>query len=191
MSIELYLIALLLALASLYFVFPLVAGAFVRYRGKRVITCPETRKPAAIEVDAGHAALTAAISHPELRLKACSRWPEREDCGQECLLQVQLSPEDCLLRNILTGWYADKYCASCGRQFAEIHWLDNKPALLSPKGKTVEWSEIPPEEVPGVLATHFPVCWDCHITATFCRQHPEMIVDRSRISPGVHRDMFV
>ena len=78
MSIELYLIALLLALASLYFVFPLVAGAFVRYRGKRVITCPETRKPAAIEVDAGHAALTAAISHPELRLKACSRWPERE-----------------------------------------------------------------------------------------------------------------
>jgi hypothetical protein len=191
MSIELYLIVLLLVLAALYFVVPFVAGTFVRYRGKRVITCPETRKPAAIEVDAGHAALTAAISHPDLRLKSCSRWPDREDCGQECLLQVELSPEDCLLRNILTGWYADKHCVSCGKQLGEIHWLDNKPALLSPEGKTVEWSEVRPEEVPGVLATHFPVCWDCHITESFCREHPEMIVDRSRISPGVPRHMVV
>ena len=61
MSIELYLIALLLALAALYFVVPFVARTFVRYRGKRVITCPETRKPAAIEVDAGHAALSSGL----------------------------------------------------------------------------------------------------------------------------------
>ena len=27
-----------------------------RLRGKRVITCPETKKPAAVEVDAAHAA---------------------------------------------------------------------------------------------------------------------------------------
>lgn len=191
MSIELYLIVLLLALAAMYFVVPFVAGTFFRYRGKRVITCPETRKPAAIEVDARHAALTAAISHPDLRLKACSRWPEREDCGQECLLQVELSPEDCLLRNILTGWYADKHCVSCGTQFGEIRWSDHKPALLGPEGKTVEWSELAPEKVPEVLATHLPVCWDCHITETFCRQHPEMIVDRSQISPGVHRHLSV
>src|SRR6266508_5356565 len=107
MSIELYLVLLLLSLSAMYFVFPLVAGTFVRYRGKRVITCPETRKPAAVEVDAGHAALTAATHHRDLRLKSCSRWPERQDCGQECLLQVELAPEDCLLRNILTSWYDD------------------------------------------------------------------------------------
>lgn len=187
MSLELYLILVLLALAALYFVAPLVAGAFLRYRGKRVITCPETRQPAAVEVDARHAALTAAISHPGLRLKSCSRWPERENCGQECLLQIELSPEDCLLRNILTEWYADKHCASCGKKFGQIHWSDNKPALLSLEGRTVEWSELRPEEVPGLLATHYPVCWDCHITETFCREHPELIVDRSRISEGIHR----
>ncbi len=191
MSIELYLVLLLLTLAALYFVVPFVVGTYVRYRGKRVITCPETRKPAAIEVDAGHAALTAAVSHPDLRLKSCSRWPEREDCGQECLLQVELSPEDCLIRNILTNWYADKHCVSCGKQIGEIHWLDRKPALLSPEGKTVEWSEVPAEQVPGVLATHFPVCWDCHITETFCREYPEMVVDRSRISEGIHRGQSV
>lgn len=187
MSVELYLIVLLLALAAMYFVVPVVAGTFVRYRGKRVITCPETSKPAAVEVDAAYAALTAAVSHPDLRLKSCSRWPEREDCGQECLLQVELSPEDCLVRNILTRWYADRNCVSCGKRFGQIHWLDKKPALLSPEGKAVEWSEVRPEEVPGVLATHFPVCWDCHITETFCREHPELIVDRSRISEGIHR----
>ena len=105
------------------------------------------------------------------------------------ILNPHHSPEESCQSSFI--WYADKYCASCGKQFADIHWLDNKPALLSPEGKTVEWSEIPPENVPGVLATHFPVCWDCHITETFCREHPEMFVDRSRISPGVHRDMFV
>lgn len=189
MSIELYLIILLLALAALYFIVPFVVGTYIKYRGKRVITCPETRKPAAVEVDARRAALTAAVSHPELRLKSCSRWPERQDCAQECLLQIELSPEGCLLRNILTDWYAGRNCVSCGREFKEAHWLDHKPALLSPEGKTVEWSEIRPEEVPGVLATHFPVCWDCHITETFCREHPEMIVDRSHISEPVERNL--
>jgi len=191
MSIELYLIVLLLTLAALYFIVPIVVRTLIRYRGKRVITCPETRKPAAVEVDAGHAALTAAVSHPDLRLKSCSRWPERDDCGQECLLQVQLSPEDCLPRNILTNWYAGKYCVSCGKRIGEIHWLERKPALLSPEGKTIEWSEVPAEQVPGVLATHFPVCWDCHITETFCSEYPDLIVDRSRINEGIHRDQAV
>jgi hypothetical protein len=191
MSVDLYLITLIVTLAALYFVAPFVVGTYVRYRGQRVITCPETRMPAAVEVDAGHAALTASISHPDLRLKACSRWPEREDCGQECLLQVELSPEDCLVRNILTSWYAGKHCVSCRKPFGEIHWQDHKPSLLSPEGKTVEWNEVAAEKVPDTLATHFPVCWDCHITESFCRQHPQMIVDRSRISPGIHREQSV
>ena len=189
MSIEFYLIILVVILGALYFVVPLAAGTFLKYRGKRVITCPETRKPAAVEVDATHAALTAALSHSDLRLKACSRWPEREDCGQECLLQVEIAPEDCLVINILTSWYAGKRCASCGIAFCEIGWTDHKPALLSPEGTTVEWRDVAPENVPDVLATHLPVCWDCHITESFCREHPEMIVDRSQVSAPVPRDI--
>jgi hypothetical protein len=190
MSIDAYLIVLLLTLAALYFVVSFVVKTYLKYRGQRVITCPETRRAAAIKVDALHAALRAAISYPDLRLKSCSRWPEREDCGQECLLQVELSPGGCLLSNILTAWYADRHCVLCGRQLGEIHWLARKPAFLSPAGKTLPWSEVAPEQVPDVLATHFPVCWDCHISATFCRQYPDVIVDRSRISEGVHRDMM-
>ncbi len=189
MSIELYLIILIVVLAALYFVVPFVAGTFLKYRGKRVITCPETRSPAAVEVDSAHAALTAAFTHPDLRLKTCSRWPERQDCGQECLLQIEIAPEDCLVRHILASWYLGKHCASCGKKFGEIQWSEHKPALLSPEGKTVEWPELPPEKVPDVLKTHFPVCWDCHITETFCREYPDLIVDRSHVSEGVHRDL--
>lgn len=185
MATETYIIILMGALAVLYFVVPRTAGAYLKYRGTRVITCPETRRPAGVEVDVTHAALTAAIAYPDLRLRSCSRWPERKDCGQECLLQVELGPQDCLLRNILINWYADKHCVSCGRLFGEIHLYDHKPALLSPEGKTVTWSEVPPERVPDVLTTHFPICWDCHILQTFEREYPDMIVDRSRISPGV------
>ncbi|MFY9572635.1 MAG: hypothetical protein WAV20_14645 [Blastocatellia bacterium] len=187
MAIALYFIIIVITLALLYFVAPFAVGAYLRYRGKRVITCPETHKPAAVEVDARHAALTAAVTYPDLRLKSCTRWPERDDCGQACLLQVKLSPEDCLVRNILTTWYDGKHCVSCGTQFGVIRWLDHKPALLGPDGNTVQWSEVAAEKVPEVLTTHFPVCWDCYTTESFCREHPEMIVDRSTLGAGIHR----
>ena len=190
MTVELLLIILIVGLAALYFVVPFVAGTFLKFRGKRVITCPETRRPAAVEVDTIHAALTAAYTHPDLRLKSCTRWPERQDCGQECLLQIEIAPEDCLVRNILSSWYLDKHCVSCGTKFEEIQWSDHKPALLSPEGITVEWAAVPPENVPDVLTTHFPVCWDCHITETFCREYPDLIVDRSQVSEGIRREMI-
>ena len=163
--------------------------AYFMYRGKRLITCPETLTNEAVDVAARKAATWAFVGESTLRLDQCSRWPERQDCGQACLLQVRLAPQDCLLRNILIDWYADKHCVSCGRQFGEIHLYDHKPALLSPDGKTFEWREIPAERVNDVLATHAPVCWDCHILQTFCREHPDMSVDRSRISAGVQREI--
>ena len=79
--------------------------AYRRFRGTRVITCPETGCAAAVEVDKGHAAATYAIGEPDLRLTSCSRWPEREGCGQECLSQIEASPEGCLVRNMLIEWY--------------------------------------------------------------------------------------
>jgi hypothetical protein len=93
---------------------------YFKFRGIRLITCPETRKPAAVEVDAKYAALIAPISARGLRLKDCSRWPERKDCGQECLRQIEFSPEDCLVRTMLTKWYKGKKCAVCGKTFGEI-----------------------------------------------------------------------
>src|SRR5215510_15472332 len=191
MTLEIYLIAVIVALVVIYLIVPRVAAAYLKYRGKRVITCPETRRPAGIEVDAAHAAFTAAVSYPDLRLKSCSRWPEREDCGEECLLQVELSPQDCLVRKIVTDWYEGKQCVSCGLTFGKLRLLDYKPGLLSPEGRPVGLNEVAAEELPELLATHFPVCWDCHTTEIFCHQYPEMITDRSAISAGVHRDVTV
>ena len=79
---------------------------WLRYRGERVITCPENRRPAGVALGAGRAAVLGSF-----RLSACSRWPEHAGCGQECLAQIQESPEACLVRNILTDWYRGKSCA--------------------------------------------------------------------------------
>jgi hypothetical protein len=189
MTTEIYLITLIIGFVLLYLVLRPVVGNYLKFRGKRVITCPETRKPAGIEVDATHAAFASASGARGLRLKSCSRWPERGDCGQECLLQVELSPQDCLLRNILVNWYDGKKCVSCGKEFGEIHLFDHRPALQTPEGGPVAWNELDAERVPEALETCLPICWDCSIVETFCREYPDLVVDRSKVSPGVPREM--
>lgn len=184
MSAEIYLLIVIIAFAALYFIVPFVVGTYIRYRGAMVITCPETRKPAAVEVDVAHAAVTAAIGQPDLRLKNCTRWPEKKDCGQECLLQIEASPEDCLAQNMLKTWYEGKTCVFCKKQIGEIHLIDHKPALLNAEGRTVEWGEIRPETLPDVLSTHKPVCWDCHMMETLIRENPGLVFKGA--DRGVH-----
>ena len=154
-------------------------SAWFQQRGARVITCPENRRPAGVEVDAVHAALTS-FGAPDLRLSACSRWPERAGCGQECLSQIQESPEGCLVRNILAVWYRGKSCVSCGRAFGEIEWETRKPALLSADKVSREWSQIAAERLPETLQTALPVCFACHMASTLVREHPDLVTDRSR-----------
>ena len=37
--------------------------------------------------------IVSTMVPPELRLKSCSRWPEKADCRQECLAEIELSQE--------------------------------------------------------------------------------------------------
>lgn len=165
------------AMAVLLIVRP--SRVWLRYRGRRVITCPENRTPAGVTVNARHAAATGLGKAPELRLSSCSRWPERAGCGQECLAQVSASPEDCLVRNILAKWYAGKACASCGRPIGEIDWVGSKPALLGAGKVSMEWNQVPAEKLAEVLAAALPLCFACHMANTLVREHPELVVDRS------------
>jgi hypothetical protein len=169
-----------LALAEGLFVFRAIPGvrAYFGYRGKRLITCPETHKPAAVDVAAGEAAIGAFLSEPTVRLKQCSRWPERQDCGQVCLQQIEVGPENCLVWNIVSRWYEGKKCVICHKAFGELRHLDHAPALIGPDHKTAEWSEFHPEQLPDVFSTHRPVCWNCHVAGTFRRLHPDLVVDR-------------
>jgi hypothetical protein len=153
-------------------------GTYLKFRGKRLVSCPETHQPAAVRVAAGKAALEATIGSEQLRLSECSRWPERDACGQGCLAQIQEAPKACLVWTIINRWYQGQKCVYCHKPFGEIHWHDHPPALVDSERKTVEWNEIPAEKLLEALRTHWPVCWSCHIAQTFRREHPELVVDR-------------
>ena len=180
MSITVLVAIAVLALAVGLFIFRALPGvrAYFDYRGKRLITCPETHTAEAVDVDAREAALGAFLSEPTLHLKQCSRWPERQNCGQDCLSQIEADPENCLVWNIVGQWYEGKKCALCHKPIGPLHHLDHAPALRSPDGATMEWTNIHPEQLPAVFATHKPVCWNCHVTETFRRLHPELVVER-------------
>ncbi|HKZ03741.1 MAG TPA: hypothetical protein VJ180_15970 [Pyrinomonadaceae bacterium] len=172
-----YLIVAVLVGSALYVGIRSLFRAIQKYRGTRIVICPETGSPTIVEVDALHAALTSVAGTPDIRLEACSRWPIKENCGQECIANLGL-PSECLVRSMLMKWYAGKICVLCGRVFGEVHWIDHKPALQSPEGLLVEWQQIKIEILQQVLSSYLPVCWDCFTAQTFLHEHPELVVYR-------------
>lgn len=171
----------ILAVATLWVAVLLVGPIFSAWRlwrGTRIVTCPENRQPAAVDVDLRFAIAGSIAGRPALRLRDCSRWPERRRCGQVCLTEVEESPESCLVRTMLQRWYQTRTCAYCRKPFGPVHWHDHKPGLRSPEGHLREWSGIPPETVPEVLRTHQAVCWNCLVTEGFRARFPQLVVDR-------------
>lgn len=170
--------------------FLLVVAAFVGYRiwiggkelgvfwGKMLVTCPENHETAAVNVAAGKAALSAMAGVHDVELKTCSRWPEKHDCGQECLADLRKDPESHAVWTIASKWFQGKSCIYCKKPIAPFAHLDHAPALLDQQRKTIEWKEIPAEKLSQVLATALPVCWNCHVVETFRRLHPEKITER-------------
>ena len=157
--------------------------AYSAYRGERLITCPESHTTEAVDVAAGEAAVGTFWAEPTLRVKECSRWPERQNRGQECLQQIEADPEACLVWNIVAKWYEGKACIFCRKQFGTLHHLEHVPALLGPDHRTIEWKEFRAEQLPKIFETHQLVCWNCHVAESFRRLHPELVVDR-KMEPG-------
>ena len=181
LEIVLIVLASVVALGLLGHILVRSGRAFRSFRGKRIVTCPETGKPVGVDVDAVHAAATASLSGPaDPRLKDCTRWPERETCGQECLAQIEAAPEECLVRNILKNWYAGARCVLCGASIAEIRWTEHRPAFLSMAGTPLAWPDVAPEDLPGVLATHRPICFNCYVAESFRLEHKDLVVEDPR-----------
>ena len=151
---------------------------YSKYHGKRLVTCPETHNAAAVHVNVTKATTKAFFGKEQVRLDQCSRWPERQNCGQDCLAQVNADPKSCLVWNIVADWYKGKSCAYCQKPFTEMHWHDRHPALLSPEREAKQWNEIPPETLPAVFKSYMPVCWDCYIAETYRKQNPDRVLDR-------------
>lgn len=179
----LQIVAAVILAVSVVYVLRLVVDTFLGMRGSRIVRCPETKEPVAVDLDLRHAVASAALGHPDFRLKDCSRWPEKRHCGQECLRELEAAPSECLVRNVVARWYEGKSCAFCGRAFGALRWHDHRPGLRTPGGVTVQWSEVPPVSLPRLLADAQAVCWDCTVAQTFRHDHPELVIDE----PGAIR----
>ena len=173
-----YLIVATLFAVAIYFAVRYFIRARNRFGGERVIICPETGKQAMVEVDTRRAALTSLVGRADIRLDDCWRWPLRADCGQECLLQLDVGEDQCLVSSVLSKWYRSKQCVFCQRPFEEIDLVDHKPALFTPEGITVEWADVPISDVNEAMATYEPVCWNCHIAQTFYHERPDLVIER-------------
>jgi hypothetical protein len=170
--------ALLVALAALAVGGVVLVRAWLAWRGPRLITCPENERPAAVRVAAGAAAAGALTGHAGLRLSECSRWPEKQGCGQECLRQIEKGPGECLVRTLVARWYEGRACASCGKPIRDVAWADQRPGLLAPDGRASAWPDVAPETLPEIFATHAPLCWDCLVVQKVVLEHPDEITVR-------------
>lgn len=177
----------LLAAVAAFFLFSGFIRIFRLYRGTRVITCPENGRHAAVRVAAWDAATLFALSgEPDLHLRSCTRWPEMAGCAEDCLKEVQTSPEACLVQTIVASWYEGKHCHFCRKPVGEIAWHERPPALRMPDGTTREWKDVRREELPSVFVAAEPVCWSCNLIETFRREHRSMVVERVRVAAPQH-----
>jgi hypothetical protein len=180
MATEQYLVIALLVIAAAFLIRRLVAaGRAWRYHGLMLVTCPETRKPAAVRVATFRAALGEFLNTGQRRLSACSRWPQRRDCDQDCVCQIERDPKHHRVWNIASEWFAEKKCVYCGKPIDPLSHLDHAPALMKiPDRKTVEWKYLPAEQLPAAFSECVPACWSCHMTETFLRKFPGRAVVR-------------
>jgi hypothetical protein len=178
MAFGIDLLVAVMALAALAALAIPALRAWRLYRGTRIVTCPETRRPVAVELKPGIATAGSLVGEPILELRSCTRWPERRNCGQECVHQIEQAPADCLVRGMLERWYEGKRCAVCRKPVDHRSWHAHRPAVIAVDGTTYDWEMFPPEAIPQIMATHRPVCWNCHIAEMFRRKFPDLVVDR-------------
>ncbi len=163
----------------LFVLFWFVLPALWGYQGKRIVTCPETGETVTVKVDASRAALdTVRPGIRHLQLTQCTHWPEREECAQLCVGQIEANPEGCFWQTILTHWYEGKRCRVCDKPFETVHWHDHKPAVMDLEGRIKTWEDMPPEKLVDGLQHFSPVCWDCQVAENFRQKYPDLVTDR-------------
>jgi len=67
---------------------------YFKFRGTRLVTCPETHEAAVVELAARSIGMQAVLDEPCLRISECSRWPICKECGQDCLREIEARPSE-------------------------------------------------------------------------------------------------
>jgi len=162
--------------------------AFLLWRrlgGERLVTCPETNQPASVHIDVALAVTSESGSAPA-PLESCSKLAERGACNQPCLEAAYL-PE-ASASTVVKEWARDRTCAMCRGPVTESWFAGHHIALLEPTGMTREWVDVGADRLALALATSLPLCWNCHVAATFRRLHPELVTDRDDSTIHVKQD---
>ncbi len=133
---------------------------YYKNRGRQAVKCPDSGQPADVEVDRKFAFWAALRGQEHSRLESCSRWPEKGDCGQECLAQLDASPEN--VDRLLTKWYEGKSCAICTRALTPSDWRGSRLAVLDQEHQLFELRQLQLEELQSALENKRPLCWSCH-----------------------------
>ena len=136
------------------------------YRGIRVVTCPESRESAAVELASWQAAVMGLFGKSVPRVRSCSRWPERRVCDQACVRVIEAAPAATLVETVLGNWCRYNACVCCGAPLARLHVGRHEPHLMDRELHIFEWKELPPEKVPETLRTCEPVCPNCVLAET-------------------------
>jgi len=156
-----------------------------RFGGERLVTCPETNQPASVHIDVALAVTSESGSAPA-PLESCSTWTERGACNQPCLEAAYL-PE-APASSVVKEWARGRTCAMCRGPVTESWFAGHHIALLEPTGMTREWVDVGADRLALALATSLPLCWSCHVAATFRRMHPDLVIDRDDSTVHVKQD---
>jgi hypothetical protein len=129
-------------------------------RGRRAVRCPDTGQPADVEIDHGFVLKSAMRGQEHSRLQSCSRWPESGDCGQECLAQLDPSPEN--LERLFARSLAGSTCAICTRDITPSDWRQGRLGVFDQKQQLLELRDMPVDTLQSTLRDTRPLCWKCH-----------------------------
>ena len=133
---------------------------YFRSRDRASVSCPDNGQPADVEEDAKFAFWSALRGQEHSRLQSCSRWPEKGECRQECLAQLEPSPEN--VERLLTRWYEGKSCAICARALTPSDWRRSRLAVLNQQHKLFELRQMQLDQLQASLEHMLPLCWNCH-----------------------------
>jgi hypothetical protein len=170
----------LLLLSVVVLVYLIVAlRTWMKVRGARIVVCPETQLPVAVNVDVGHNVVSAILGGPDVRLTACSRWPERQDCDQPCTRQIEIAPSDTDPRTIAGHYFSKERCAICSRPIEPPSHTAQQPGFMEPVTHRVQtWNELPAWDLPRAIATFQPLCSNCTLAELFRQRSPDRVTDR-------------
>jgi hypothetical protein len=133
-----------------------------RLRGLRVVSCPETRRPAGVTVDLGHALATAVWEAADVRLASCSCWPERQGCDEGCVPQIETGEAATRPRAIAARFFERRSCAICLRRIKPLTHGAHQPGFMNPiTREATPWDQLPAQDLPDAVASHRALCRDC------------------------------